>query len=141
LLALLAMLAHVITVARGFFPDVVWVMLAYVFLLDLFRTVIHVRAAWPKGGRAALAALLSPQFWVAIAAEDVTAKHAAQLALSGFVAGLYLGQSWQAAAFGAIAGAAIASVADEREEFLTELAKAFGRTPAPAPKPAIVKKA
>jgi len=125
------MLLHYLMALKGLLPDVVWLMILYVVLLDLLKVVLTLETSGIK-------AVLNPGFWVATLAEDVTAQHAVQLAVSGFIAGLYVGQSWQAAAFGAIAGAATASVADEREQFIAELKKVFRISP-PAPKPAVLK--
>jgi hypothetical protein len=114
---------NLVQLAGALLPDVVWIFLAYIVGLDLLKFATKLRTA-PGSLMARLGAAFNPTFLIGMVAEDVTAQHAVSLAVTGFVAGMYAGQSLKMAALGAIVGAATASVADEKETFGKAL-KAF----------------
>lgn len=116
---------NLVHLAAALLPDIVWIFLAYVGGLDLLKFLTKLRTT-PGSLLAKLGAATNPTFLIGMVAEDATAQHAGVLAISGFMAGLYAGQSFKAAALGAILGAATASVADERETFRKALMAFLG---------------
>lgn len=118
-------LLHAAETIRGLLPDVVWLMVLYMVLLDAIQVVKGVQS---KGFKI----LADTSFWIYdVFVHDVTAKHVLPLAASGLIAALLAGQDWHGAAFGVLAGVAVANVADVREELIKELRSLFA-SPVPA---------
>lgn len=119
-------LNSIVAAAHSLFPDVVWVFLGYVVLLDALQVVRQFRVNLKDGFGKALAETLRPDFLVNVVVQDATAQHAISLAATGFMIGLAAGKDLKTAALGAILGAATASVADARETFWSSFKQTFG---------------